>query len=1792
MSKSKADQYANILNSDAFLRASTINTRLSLLGRELNDNIDNLVINEKTLGQVFNKQELQKTIYYSGKYSINFSNLISDDISCDDILIEEKQKQILYQGEDVEESLKEIEEEKEQINNVEEKKENQNMFESIENNINKDDTENKKQNSQIDSIFDLIEDKTENKNNNEKNNNIDNNDNNNDNNNKENNINNTTDKIEKVSNQISDIFDEIEPDKESENQEIREDINSKKIIQKNPVEKDDNNFMNAIFDKVLTTPEDKKKKLEDKSYEQNENPNLIEIIEKEDEEEIKKEDVLKEEYYPIDVIEEAEKFYNLSNESKEDLYPLNTYQINNGLKLDFINSTEINLSTKNLNTFTAIGVTGDGNKYLCTDNGTIIKKTKDNKEVIINSSKYKENISCVDIVENTVVTGDSTGNVLIWIDDKINQAVININNKYEILCIKLIEVIKGNKLMVVCSDLLGDLYCLNVNPNKIGESIKNKILSFTNMAIYNIIPYPNKISDIKKEKKYILLILASSQNFGIYKLYLETLEIDKLMLMDYLYGEKGKFQFDVSIGCGFPPVADLKNKMGSTDISAAARGSISNSISIGDNEEENSILAVSYGNLIQIFGFRISEKDEIKSKVIGYYINERPVIRMFFIFNSMIALITDNFNIKLINTYDFIPRIYNPSEENKPTKNCFISYELFDINKYGITGQEIEIEIEKNIIRKKIYNNQIIPIGNGLLAIGKNTEKFQKFILYNYDDVFNNLFYKEDYIKILWLALLLFNKKTNLLNKKLYYSQNKEEKMQKCFIYLSMFFSQRVVPELKKKNEIYVRMFLEFFIETDYFERLPYFISQLSNDNKNNDNKNVNQNNNQNNNINNDNNNNDNQNNNGNNDNNNLQDYIYSNLTKYMVNGDLYEIVLNTELLKNYINYYIEKNDKLLLNKVLLKLNLDTLLQNDILKLIFEKDLINPYIYTRIKNIKEGKIDYFLPLLYLDNTFNKDLIKEKTEYDKENAELLKRMLKGDQLREYEEELKLKKEQLAKELEIRKKIEIDYKKLIIEHNMDYFNEDTFYCHEYLGHKFLWYCNKCILGKEYPNDTQMSPNNYKDTVIKVLAYLLNKENIKIYLEFDSYTYLNIIKKYFLEDKLFSFINNNEYSSSGNQKFSNSVVEVIDQYLGKNRSNSFNFDFIYSTLRNGVKECVLNTFYINYDFYTMTCELCAHNNNLNFDKEAIMDVLLFFGDFYVNNFPENDPFNCHRKLESKKEIKLYYQKIEEYMMILLKYLKERNLLERTFVKSLLEKSKVKDYKKVYFYLCEEDMNYRECFRLKIDEYERNPDEYSDKDKKELFSWIEKIIEYTYSYDIINEKVYQKEKIEKEHPKFKKILLSNLKILCEISIDELSKITDNWFIEDYEQEDLIHHLGGGVSNALQLKYIDHLFLLKKKDMNDNIEKYIKFLEIEIDLLVKERNRKRIKELLIEYKILCNEKILNKLLSNNINDCSIYIYQILGKVKEGVDLTVKEAEKKFKNILDILDKPNYNPILIDIELTELYKYFEMGLNVCQNNFFEHQKEDKQIDDNWKQLFNEACSFRVKFYPLYEVNKNNIKTRDYKKIFINLQNCMQLILDKMSDYITLDLLVDIIANNCNEGKIIEFYTFLDKSFFSFRRTETILESGKNLMSTSILIQFDDFGKIKTEGKHIVVYKNKCDFCKNCLDKFNSYSMKLFECGHRYHLSCCAEEKGEMCCYICTKEDIGDDLERSKNFKEGKIVLSINDEEKEKLKKIKEKLEDKKKAFINKKRLDSLKNFRQKRREINAVINENIVYEMN
>ena len=78
----------------------------------------------------------------------------------------------------------------------------------------------------------------------------------------------------------------------------------------------------------------------------------------------------------------------------------------------------------------------------------------------------------------------------------------------------------------------------------------------------------------------------------------------------------------------------------------------------------------------------------------------------------------------------------------------------------------------------------------------------------------------------------------------------------------------------------------------------------------------------------------------------------------------------------------------------------------------------------------------------------------------------------------------------------------------------------------------------------------------------------------------------------------------------------------------------------------------------------------------------------------------------------------------------------------------------------------------------------------------------------------------------------------------------------------------------------------------------------------------------------------------------------------------------------------------------------------------------------------------------------------------------------MSDYITLNLSVDIITKNIKRLKSKEFYKFLDKFFYYFRRTEQILIYAKNLISTSIIIQYDEKSQLKTLGSHLLLDNEK------------------------------------------------------------------------------------------------------------------------
>ena len=127
--------YSN-LDSDAFLKGTSVNSRLSLLGKELYDNIENLILDENILGKAFNKRNLdKKTIYSAYKFKLNLDELNSDSASVENVLIEEKNREILFKGEEDEEEKEKIEEEEKKEVKVEKRMNEEELFGDIEKNI-------------------------------------------------------------------------------------------------------------------------------------------------------------------------------------------------------------------------------------------------------------------------------------------------------------------------------------------------------------------------------------------------------------------------------------------------------------------------------------------------------------------------------------------------------------------------------------------------------------------------------------------------------------------------------------------------------------------------------------------------------------------------------------------------------------------------------------------------------------------------------------------------------------------------------------------------------------------------------------------------------------------------------------------------------------------------------------------------------------------------------------------------------------------------------------------------------------------------------------------------------------------------------------------------------------------------------------------------------------------------------------------------------------------------------------------------------------------------------------------------------------------------------------------------------------------------------------------------------------------------------------------------------------------------------------------------------------------------
>ena len=1512
-----------------------------------------------------------------------------------------------------------------------------------------------------------------------------------------------------------------------------------------------------IFD-TLSEEEQNKSKINNKQNKENNN-----IKEQKEEKNNKK--ILT----PIEMVEKIETEYNNSLVEKiksksdmDDLYPLDKYKKNNELKVSLLSEQEKILQFQTIkemllikdpeNTseekdiFTVFTIDKPNQEpgnfeprymYIGTNKGKIIKilinnKNNSNKddEFVKILDENDEGINCIDIFENYMVTGHHEGSIIFWNNNKIFDRTRNIyqNKIYEIFCIKLIKV-HPKKIEIIFSDFIGRVYYLKRAKGIIKNSETKELLLFYNKCPIYKISFCSIETNLKKsKKKYMIFSLTSSQGITLLKIRPKpdnkNNDQNKYVLK-FISSPTKNIEggiFDSTFGIGFPPMDKNSNEKNNS-----IRGSVSESIIIGNNNPGSLFLAISFSDIINLYELKIPRGNKLNIFGVGHYINDKPIIHISFLTNSYMALITNDFYLKIINTFDFDKYEYN--KRNSPTKNSLLIFENIDLKKLIMMKQynmykydEKDNNFSKNY---NVYINTIVPLNKSIIILGRLS--MCQYTLLQWDAVIETLDREKQYEKMLWLAMVVFNNNKNLLTIQ---SVNRNEEFLRNNKYqilspvISKFLIQVVMKEIDRKNFEPMKMFIEFCIGSELYECLYESITPLSQKG--------------------------------------YDCYLYQNLTRYILNDDCSEIKFNPDFLQKYFNYYVDMHEKNLLSEILFHINRHTLLEDKKILSEIEKDkLINPYIFIKIKNNEKGNIDYFQPIKYLYDLFHIDYTKE---------------IKGKLF----------------DTESDKIVKEEYHKMIVENNINYFNEDISVFHEFLAHKILWYCNKILNKEEFRTDITISNNNFKKIAKKIIFFLTIKEIMKEFLEFDSYSYFCIISRYFIENELFDLI---KREIQNKKDLFEDVKDFINKYSeGKINSGILSEKYFFYDIQKAIEES--KNIFIKYDFYSMVISISQNNKEFILDKYSIKETIKFFINFLplLENNKYKDEFNCHKKWTQIEDINDIEKEIENNLNLMVNLFDHNEEIVTEDILEILEVKNISKFREIRMHLYESSHQYEEYFKLYKEELEENKTPNLDDsiniskvDRIKLFfSWISNILTITSSN-------------EEDHKKFKKFLLSNFNYLSDLSLKDLSDLCDSWFKGD--EEEIIYSLNNSQSQALQFKYINYYFATHECDPDTIKEEdtYYQYLLLKIELLVKAGHKEQILNILHCNVFLCNKTLAKKLLKDKVYDACIFIYYYINELNLGIKLSNEMINKILEEINIEINSNKYLSITIDHLLNNYKKYIDLAVGICQKNNVTDKNENKILNDFWLVIINSIYSFHLKFLPEFDLNQNNYKTTDYRKINKALDESFELILVRMTDKISLKLIVKVVCEHCQKAGFSKVKNLNSLMFIGFRLEENLCKLSKHLMDIETENKFNEF--IYENNKGYTTVFDKCEYCgkafeSNCYADFQE-KIIFYKCNHCFHPTCFKKEGYDInVCPICVKTivdfcEIGKGKENPNIINNNNEIIEENNENENNDKEVEyseKKAEEHKQFLLKKQKLLQLRRIRKKKKEIKILLDKEFI----
>jgi hypothetical protein len=220
----------------------------------------------------------------------------------------------------------------------------------------------------------------------------------------------------------------------------------------------------------------------------------------------------------------------------------------------------------------------------------------------------------------------------------------------------------------------------------------------------------------------------------------------------------------------------------------------------------------------------------------------------------------------------------------------------------------------------------------------------------------------------------------------------------------------------------------------------------------------------------------------------------------------------------------------------------------------------------------------------------------------------------------------------------------------------------------------------------------------------------------------------------------------------------------------------------------------------------------------------------------------------------------------------------------------------------------------------------------------------------------------------------------------------------------------------------------------------------------------------------------------------------------------------------------------------------------------------------------------VNFAPELKKNKNNYKTADYIKINNILIETFESIIKKMTDFISLPLIMNILGKKYMEVRFTKFKELNVLMLSNFRLDDNIFNLSKKLIDTGLNLEINNYLYERNKGN--IASLRYCSLCFKFLWKNKFDEIKYFNCNHVYHRKCFLKEGEEDECPICKRNECTFNYNENIYFDEiDKIKIS-----KEVVEEMRKEEEEINRNKIKREKMIKLKILKKKRNEINQIFN--------